>query len=47
LCNKKEKRNLIKSSKHPFLPYPKDMNKYTTPIEEYIVEEKLEENKFF
>ena len=46
LCNKKEKRKIIKSLKHPILPYPKK-NSHTDEIEEIKVDTTLVENRFF
>jgi hypothetical protein len=40
ICNKKEKRKFLKTIKHPFLPYPKDVTEYQEAVEEYVIENK-------
>lgn len=45
LCNKVEKKKILKNLKHPFLPYPKDSH-YQDEIEEIVVDNTTE-NQFF
>lgn len=47
LTNKRETKKLMKTLKHPFLPYPKNADDYTYPIETHVVASKKVNNQFF
>ena len=47
LCGKKDKKKMMKSLKHPPLPYPKNADDYVVQIEKIEVEETKEKQNFY
>ena len=47
LCSKKDKKKMMKSLKHPSLPYPKNADNYMVKIEKIEVEETKEKQNFY
>ena len=47
LCGRKDKKKMMKSLKHPPLPYPKNADDYMVKIEKIEVEETKEKQKFY
>ena len=47
LCGKKDKKKMMKSLKHPSLPYPKNADDYVVQIEKIEVEETKEKQSFY
>ena len=47
LCGKKDKKKMMKSLKHPSLPYPKNADDYVVQIEKIEVEETKEKQNFY
>jgi hypothetical protein len=47
LCSKKDKKKMIKTMKHPALPYPKNPDNYVVKIEKIEVEETKQKQNFY
>ena len=47
LCGRKDKKKMMKSLKHPSLPYPKNADNYVVQIEKIEVEETKEKQNFY
>ena len=47
LCNKKDKKKMIRTMKHPALPYPKNPDNYVVKIEKIEVEETKQKQNFY